>query len=131
MFLTIMGNPMSKHRPRFGKGRTYTPKETVSAEDNIKRCALAAGPHDIIDGPVRARLTFDMKIPKTWSKKKKEQAELGIIRPVTGKDFDNMAKLVCDSLNKIAYNDDSQIVEAMIIKKYSAEPKTIILIEGI
>lgn len=83
-----------------------------------------------MDGPLRLTVTFSMRIPKSWNKSDKESAELGGIRPIVKPDIDNLVKLVGDSLNGIAYKDDSQIVEVMAVKKYG-KPETIIHIEGI
>jgi Holliday junction resolvase RusA-like endonuclease len=47
----------------------------------------------------------------------------GIVRPTKKPDFDNIGKIICDALNKIAYDDDSQIVEANIYKVYADIPR--------
>lgn len=48
--------------------------------------------------------------------------------PTKKPDSDNIAKIICDSLNGIAYHDDSQIVELYICKSYSENPKVIVTI---
>ena len=45
------------------------------------------------------------------------------IRPLVKPDLDNIAKMILDSLNKIAYKDDNQIVRLVIEKFYSEEPR--------
>ena len=132
MFLTVKGEPVAKGRPRFGNGRTYTPKKTVDAENNIKLLALKVG-FEKLYGPLRMTITFEMRIPKSWPAQSKKEALEGIIRPTKTPDIDNLFKLVADALqgDNMIYQDDNQIVEIMAVKRYSAEPKTIILIEGI
>ena len=132
MFLTVKGEPVAKGRPRFGNGRTYTPKKTVDAENNIKLLALKVG-FEKLHGPLRMTITFEMRIPKSWPAQSKKEALEGIIRPTKTPDIDNLFKLVADALqgDNMIYQDDNQIVEIMAVKRYSAEPKTIILIEGI
>ena len=132
MFLTVKGEPVAKGRPRFGNGRTYTPKKTVDAENNIKLLALKVG-FEKLYGPLRMTITFEMRIPKSWPAQSKKEALEGIIRPTKTPDIDNLIKLVADALqgDNMVYKDDNQIVEIMAVKRYSAEPKTIILIERI
>jgi Holliday junction resolvase RusA-like endonuclease len=45
------------------------------------------------------------------------------MRPTKRPDWDNLGKLVSDSLNGLAYKDDSQIVEATAAKYYSDRPR--------
>tara|TARA_R110001592_G_scaffold360944_1_gene670368 strand:- start:30 stop:434 length:405 start_codon:yes stop_codon:yes gene_type:complete len=132
MFLTVKGEPVAKGRPRFGNGRAYTPKKTVDAENNIKLLALKVG-FEKLYGPLRMTITFEMRIPKSWPAQSKKEALEGIIRPTKTPDIDNLFKLVADSLqgDNMVYQDDNQIVEIMAVKRYSADPKTIILIEEV
>lgn len=50
------------------------------------------------------------------------------IRPTKKPDFDNIGKVICDALNKIAYRDDSQIVDAQVRKFYSDRPRVVVTI---
>jgi len=52
----------------------------------------------------------------------------GIIRPTKKPDIDNICKIICDSLNKIAYHDDSQIVDCQVRKFYSERPRVVVTI---
>ena len=131
MFLTVVGEPVSKGRPRFGRGKTYTPAKTIAAETFIQLCATQKGVLKMMNGPLRLTVTFSMGIPKSWSAKKKEEAELGNIRPTGKPDLDNLIKLVGDSLEKAGvYRNDSQIVEVKAVKKYG-KPQTIIHIKEV
>lgn len=69
-------------------------------------------------------LNVYVQIPKGTSKKKREQMLLGEIQPITRTgDIDNLFKAVADALNGVAYDDDSQIVEATVRKLYLDEAK--------
>ena len=133
MFLTVIGEPVSKGRPRFGRGKTYTPAKTIAAETFIQLCATQKGVPKMMNGPLRLTVTFSMGIPKSWPAQSKKEALEGIIRPTKTPDIDNLFKLVADSLqgDNMVYQDDNQIVEIMAVKRYSADPKTIILIEEV
>lgn len=37
-------------------------------------------------------------------------------------DCDNIAKIICDALNRVAYKDDSQIVKLNVMKEYVETP---------
>lgn len=45
-------------------------------------------------------------------------------------DADNIAKVICDALNGIAYADDSHIINLMINKKYGENPGVHVSIWG-
>jgi Holliday junction resolvase RusA-like endonuclease len=70
-------------------------------------------------------------IPKSTSKKKHKLMLENIIRPTKKPDADNIAKIVCDALNGIAFLDDKQIVDARITKWYSDTPRIEIIIQEI
>ena len=44
-------------------------------------------------------------------------------------DWDNIGKIVCDSLNGIAYHDDVQIVDAQVRKFYGETPRVVVTIQ--
>ena len=125
LHIRINGEPRGKQRPRFTKqGRAYTPKETRQYEQEIREAALkAAAIQQYIkpstDCPVQVRITSHCTIPKSWSKKKREAAQQGKIRPTAKPDADNIGKQFCDALNEIAYHDDKQVVELLVSKRYA------------
>jgi Holliday junction resolvase RusA-like endonuclease len=61
-------------------------------------------------------------IPESWSKKDKAMARDGAILPTSRPDGDNYLKLVQDALNEVVYADDSQIIDARVIKRYDESP---------
>lgn len=132
---TVYGEPKAKGRPRVsvrksGDGekifaRAYTPKETVVYENQVKmeyenQCDSFRFPDDAM---LDVRIFAFYGIPKSVSKKKRQMMIDGDIRPIKKPDFDNIAKIICDSLNGIAYRDDAMVVDGMFRKYYSEQPR--------
>ena len=69
-----------------------------------------------------------MKIAESDTKKTKMAKILGKLRPTKKPDIENMAKTVFHALNKVAYYDDSQIVDAVLRKVWSEKARTEIVI---
>lgn len=126
----IPGKPAGKGRPRFMRnGHTYTPDATTEFE-NLVRLYYKMHKHGVkLDGEIKASIVAVFPVPKSDSKKKRAKKLEGTIRPTTKPDCDNIAKIVLDSLNHIAYDDDSQVVSLEVQKKYGEEPKTIVTLQ--
>lgn len=123
---TVYGPPGAKGRPRFGKGGfAYTPKKTVAYENLVKVEYGAQTDHYRF--PDEAYLDLHIMayypIPKSVSKKRRQEMIEHKIRPAKKPDFDNVGKIIADSLNEIAYHDDVQIVDCQIRKFYAEEPR--------
>lgn len=127
----IAGEPKAKQRPRHGKGFTYTPKETVNYENYVKMCYLEKNKPMALEGMIQAEIDCFFTIPKSFSKKKQEEAKSYKLRPTKKPDVDNIAKSILDSLNGIAYKDDSQIVDCEIHKYYSSIPRVEVTLKAI
>ena len=129
---TILGEPKGKGRPRMTReGRTYTPKETVQYE-NLVRLEYRRQCRDFkFDRytPLDARITAYYTIPKSVSKKKRQAMLDRKIRPLKKVDCDNLVKVVLDSLNEIAYHDDVQVVDCLVRKFYSDNPRVVVTIQ--
>lgn len=80
---------------------------------------------EMITGPIRINsLNFYLPIPQGWAIKKKIMAREGILPHVSKPDIDNLEKGVFDSLNKIAWKDDSQIIKVKDKgKQYGEAPR--------
>lgn len=76
-------------------------------------------------------ITAYYQIPKSASKRKREQMERNIIVPTVKPDADNVCKAVCDALNGVAWKDDAQIVNLIFEKHYGAEPCVKVEIEEV
>lgn len=60
---------------------------------------------------------------KSWTKKQREEAKQGKLRPVKRPDIDNYIKSVLDGANGILWEDDSQIVSLLASKHYAETPQ--------
>jgi len=131
--ITLPGEPIGKGRPRVrvvavaGKRPVptlYSPKATKDYEAALRQvAALAMRGRAVISGPVCIVIRAYMGIPQSWSDRKKDQARWGMVFPTGKPDWENIAKGCCDSLNKIVYNDDAQIVMATVRKIYDDNPR--------
>lgn len=124
--------PVSKSRPRFNTytGRTYTDNKTREFEETVGYLYKLKGGEYFDNKFIKVKLEFIEKVPKSYSKKKTDEALKGIIRP-TKKDVDNMCKSVLDSLLGIAYKDDRTICELSSSKHFGIKDKVVIEIEEI
>lgn len=120
MIFKIPGKIKAKQRPKFGQGRTYTPTDTINYENYIK-ILYQQECKKHFTGPVKMVITAYFQMPaskiKTERALKKFLTELPY--PVKKPDTDNIGKIVADSINGIAYKDDSQVVDMQIFKKWS------------
>lgn len=113
----VPGDPVAKQRPRAtvnssGQIRNYSPQTTKDAEETVRACFLGSKRRLFEDDSTRfgVRLFFFKR---------------NRIRT----DLDNLAKLVMDALNKLAWNDDSQVDEIVLRRGYDKEnPRTEALI---
>lgn len=128
MNLTIIipGVPVGKGRPKFARRgafvQTYTPEKTASYENLVKVCAAESMKKWHIEKPFEGAVYVElhalMPVPKSWSKRKTAEAHEGSIRPLTKPDADNVLKCIADACNEIVWKDDSQIVDARVVKRF-------------
>lgn len=126
MKFTIPGEPTGKARPRVvrngGFSRTYTPEKTVSYENLVKVEFQRQGGRMLKDGPVKMWVTAWYGIPRSASKRKQAAMAAGYIRPTKKPDCDNVAKIIADALNGLAWKDDSQVVMLHVEKHFGEVP---------
>ena len=122
----IKGKPRGKERPRVvrlgNRITTYTPKNTVDYENEIRKSYRSSNGQVKLNNEVEADILAIFPIPKSLSKKKKEELLKGNTRYTKKPDCDNIGKVVLDALNKVAYDDDSQICKLSVEKFYGPEP---------
>ena len=129
---TIVGKPCGKGRPKFSRQgdyvRTYTPEKTVEYENLVKLAWMQRGA-DKMSGVIRASIVAYFPIPKSVSKKK--QLEMDGTAFLKKPDCDNIAKIILDALNGIAYDDDSQVASLSVKKIYNSdETKVVVELTG-
>lgn len=102
---TVPGPPQGKARPRFAKSRTYTPQNTVAYEKLVRvkyrSAAIGVVP---AEGAVSVTVLACYPIPKSASKAQRVKMLTGALKPTKKPDADNVAKIICDALNGLAYH---------------------------
>ena len=109
-------DPVPKGRARIStrgkKIRTYTPAKTRNFENEIKYWLNSQNkPVVASDCALAVTVCFWLKRPKSVRR------ALPTVKP----DLDNFCKLVLDASNKLLWNDDAQIVDLKLSKRYSSE----------
>ncbi len=117
--------PFSKARPRVTRDgtRTYMPTEYQNKRDQLRLLYQAAGGEVDPEGAIALRLTFVLRMPKSWSKKKKESLCWEYCQKTP--DIDNLVGAVMDSL----VAKDQNVVDLTAIKVWGFEDKIIIEIK--
>lgn len=134
VYFEIPGEPQGKGRPRFtkvgGYVKTYTPEKTASYENLVKmEYQMKYHGQQFEDIPLAMEIKAFYGIPKSVSKKKRDMMLMHLIRPTKKPDMDNVVKVIADSLNNLAYRDDTQIVECTVRKFYSVDPRVEVIIK--
>jgi len=129
----IEGKPRGKGRPRrsqsFGSVRMHTDSKTISYEKKVVYAFRRANGRILVEGkkPLRVSIKAVFIKPKGWTKKKKAET----IYYTSVPDCDNIAKIVCDGLNGVAYEDDSQVARIDVCKVYGAKECVEVIITDI
>lgn len=112
MRFTIPGKPQAKQRPRVGKGgRIYTPRETAEYEAHVAH-SWRAEESLLIERGTAVRVEIYVS---------KDKVEV-VIEPAPDRrhtakaDLDNIAKSVLDGLNGVAFHDDRQVAELLVVR---------------
>jgi Holliday junction resolvase RusA-like endonuclease len=74
-------------------------------------------------------VTAYVAIPKSFSRRKRQDAIDGIVRPITRPDVDNYAKAALDGCNAIIFRDDSLVADLIVRKRYAERPRLTITVE--
>ena len=119
---TIDREPRGKEAHRMTRaGHTYKPPKTVEFENAVKEAYIKEHGDTMLIGAIGVRIIAFMRWPKNTSKVKQEKMIKGEIRPTKKPDLDNISKAVCDALSGVAYDDDKQIVESLLLKYWDKE----------
>lgn len=123
MRIQIDGNPTPAARPYVTKFGAFDPK---SKEKKKVKALLLEKDYEQWREPIKAVLVFNLYIPKSASKKRRHEMESQKIQPAKKPDLDNLVKFILDCANGILFTDDSLITSLTAVKRYSANPSTII-----
>ena len=126
----IPGTPVGKQRPRVTRHGTYTPQKTADYEKLVQDI-YRINKFPKLEGYLSMSVSAYYPIPKSTSKVEREKMIKGILLPDKKPDVDNVLKCICDALNKVAYDDDKQIISMNIVKYYSENPCVVIRLEEI
>jgi len=129
----VEGKIKGKERPRMNtkSGNIFTPNKTKGYESWVMSCYRYSSGGEMLTGDITAIIEAFYKIPASVkSEVKREQMRRGIINPAITPDVDNIAKIILDALNGIAYADDKQVIDLRVIKRYADEPFVKIILMG-
>ena len=108
-------------------GRVYTPGATSKYEKLVKE---SYGDNPCFEDQfISIKILFKFEVPKSYSKKKRDEALAGNLRP-TKADIDNYIKSVLDGLNKVAFLDDRYICSITAEKIFAEESEVIVEIKN-
>jgi len=128
----VDGQPRGKGRPRFARRgafvSTYTDAKTVAYEDTVRQAAQKSmGLSEPLKTALDAFIYISFAVPLSYSKKRKEACLNGLERHTKKPDIDNVVKAVLDGCDKVIFENDCQIVNLYVTKKYG-EPCVEVLI---
>lgn len=127
IIFTVPGVPQGKGRPRVTRNGTFTPKKTRDYEKKVRDCYIAQGGQMFPDDtPLFASITAIFPIPSSLSKKRR--ALFNGKRHCKKPDADNVAKAILDSLNGVAYRDDSAVSSLIVGKSYGDDARVIVIL---
>jgi len=116
--------PVAQGRPRFtvqgGYAKVYDPPKSAAFKKALAWELKCQNP-TVLKGALTVTIIFRMPRPKSLPKK--------VVHHIKKPDVDNLVKGVKDAMNKLCYNDDSQIVELRAKKIYSTIPGVDITLE--
>lgn len=132
----VPGEPGSKGRPRFSNRGKYvsvhTPPKTVEYENLVRLSFMEqCGTPSMLEGSLEVKIFAYFSPPKNVSKVKLNKMLTNEIQPQKKPDSDNIAKVVLDSLNKVAFEDDKQVSDLHVFKRYAQKPCVMVVINEI
>ena len=130
---TIDGDVQPQERPRFSRRgnfvNTYDPPKSAKYKKYVSEVASKYKLDELIDSPIKLTIDVYIKIPKSYTKKVKQQIENKELLHIKKPDVDNLAKGIKDGITGVIWKDDSLIVELIVTKHYSENPRAELLIE--
>lgn len=124
------GQARARHTSVNGLSRTYKSAAQKQDEQTLQALMMPYRPEKPLQGALSLRVTAVMPIPKSKPKKWQSRASQGHVRFVGKPDVSNMLKHIEDVMQSIRFfEDDKQIVRALIAKRYGSEPGWYVLLE--
>jgi len=123
---TIYGNPVAQGRARStiinGHIVAYDPKKSRDFKGDVKAVAQAHVPDKLLTEPLVLEAKIYRPVPKSFSKRKREAALTGNLRPTSKPDLKNYIAGIEDALEKMIFENDSQIVSYGESGKWYGDP---------
>ena len=116
--------PVPQKQTRFGNGKAYDP--SAPDKHQIQWNLRPYAPDKPLKGPIEVDITFYMPIPKNTSSLMRKQMINNVLHHMKRPDVDNLSYLVVNAMKDIIYEDDSQIVDLNLHKRYGEQPKTVV-----
>lgn len=132
--LKVPGAPIPKGRPRFGGGRTYTPPRTRAYEKDVSemgRIAMMLAGAQITAEPLTVDIVLTFPIAKSWPASRKAAALDGTLLPTTTPDADNCAKSILDGLQGVVFENDGQVIDLHVSKKFGEYGSAVVSIRSV
>ncbi|MFG1411443.1 RusA family crossover junction endodeoxyribonuclease [Xanthobacter sp. VTT E-85241] len=109
---------MPSPRPRLGRGgTTFMPSSYTRWKADFIRCIPYQSKTQYA-GAVSVFIHCDVSVPKSYTKKERQDALEGLAWPVG--DVDNLAKSVLDAMTQAGcWRDDRQVVRLSVAKGYA------------
>ena len=118
MKITLPIIPTPQARPRFcnrpgtGFAKAYKGGAQQQAEWSIEGLLFQHRPASPLEGPLALGVKAYLPIPRSWSKKKKAEAQSGILCHTSKPDLDNLIKQIKDCLTRMNFwRDDRQVMQ--------------------
>jgi Holliday junction resolvase RusA-like endonuclease len=134
--VSLLGEPVAFARMRIAArtGAHFVPAPQRNAMAALRIEAANTMLHmgaSVLDEPVSVELLAELPIPASWSKKRRNLAILGYIRPATRPDIDNIFKLMADAFNGVIWRDDVLVVDVHMRKIYGLQPKLVVTVKPV
>lgn len=114
---------------RFANGHAYNPSK--ADKERLQWQMRPYALKELIKEPCILKLTFFFPIPKRTSKNMRKMMLAGIIRPDIRPDNSNLAYIIENALQGIAYDDDKRVCSNIYHKFYGEVAKTVVEVEPI
>lgn len=126
--IEIIGKPVPQKRPRFSRrgNKVCTYDDQATIKEQWQWQIKSQFKEKILNIPLSLDIIYFMTIPESVSNIKKRQMAHGVLSHQKKPDLDNLIKFTLDCLNKIVFQDDSQICEIRAKKIYGTNPSTVI-----